>query len=138
LTHFTQYVPGHAHLALLFFSASVVMGGIFYIIPRIYKVRIYSRTLVNVQYSLYVIGFVFFFAGFLLTGLTQGAAWLHQGLPVWSVLPGLRPYMALRAMGGALVVISFSLFAYNILATIIKRQPVSEPNLEQLQPIPAE
>jgi cbb3-type cytochrome oxidase subunit 1 len=46
--------------------------------------------------------------------------------------------MALRAMGGALVVISFILFAYNIIATIIKRQPVSEPNLEQLQPIPAE
>ena len=137
LTHFTQYVPGHAHLALLFFSASVVMGGIFYIIPRIYKVQIYSRTLVNVQYSLYVIGFVFFFLGFLLTGLTQGAAWLHQGLPVWSVLPGLRPYMALRAIGGALVVISFILFAYNIIATIVKRKPISEPNLE-LQPQPAE
>ena len=130
LTHFTQYVPGHAHLALLFFSASVVMGGIFYIIPRIYKVQIYSRTLVNVQYSLYVIGFIFFFAGFLLTGLTQGAAWLHQGLPVWSVLPGLRPYMALRAVGGVLLVVSFILFAYNIIATIVKRKPISEPQLE--------
>ena len=130
LTHFTQYVPGHAHLALLFFSASVVMGGIFYIIPRIYKVQIYSRTLVNVQYSLYVIGFIFFFAGFLLTGLTQGAAWLHQGLPVWSVLPGLRPYMALRAIGGVLLVVSFILFAYNIIATIVKRKPISEPQLE--------
>ena len=137
LTHFTQYVPGHAHLALLFFSGSVVMGGIFYIIPRIYKVRIYSRTLANVQYSLFVIGFLFFFAGFMFTGLTQGTAWLHQGLPVWSVLPGLRPYMALRAVGGALVVISFILFTYNILATIIKRKPVSAPSPE-LQPIAAE
>ena len=137
LTHFTQYVPGHAHLALLFFSGSVVMGGIFYIIPRIYKVRIYSRTLVNVQYSMYVIGFLFFFTGFLLTGLTQGTAWLHQGLPVWSVLPGLRPYMALRAVGGVLVVISFILFTYNILATIIKRKPESVPDLE-LQAIAAE
>ena len=137
LTHFTQYVPGHAHLALLFFSGSVVMGGIFYIIPRIYKVRIYSRTLVNVQYSMYVIGFLFFFTGFLLTGLTQGTAWLHQGLPVWSVLPGLRPYMALRAVGGVLVVISFILFTYNILATIIKRKPESAPDLE-LQAIAAE
>lgn len=137
LTHFTQYVPGHAHLALLFFSGSVVMGGIFYIIPRIYKVRIYSRTLANVQYSLFVIGFLFFFAGFMFTGLTQGTAWLHQGLPVWSVLPGLRPYMALRAVGGALVVISFILFTYNILATIIKKKPVSAPSPE-LQPIAAE
>jgi cbb3-type cytochrome c oxidase subunit I len=127
LTHFTQYVPGHAHLALLFFSASVVMGGIYYAIPRILNCRIYSRKLANVQYSLYVIGFTFFFGGFLLTGLVQGTSWLHQGLPVWSVLPGLRPYMALRATGGALVVVSFVLFTINVFATVWQRRGVSRP-----------
>ena len=127
LTHFTQYVPGHAHLALLFFSASVVMGGIYYAIPHILNCRIYSRKLANVQYSLYVIGFIFFFGGFLLTGLVQGTSWLHQGLPVWSVLPGLRPYMALRATGGALIVVSFVLFTTNVFATVWQRRPISRP-----------
>jgi cbb3-type cytochrome c oxidase subunit I len=129
LTHFTQYVPGHAHLALLFFSASVVMGGIYYAIPRILNCRIYSRKLANIQYSLYVIGFIFFFGGFLLTGLVQGTSWLHQGLPVWSVLPGLRPYMALRATGGALVVVSFVLFTINVFATVWQRRRVSRPTI---------
>jgi cbb3-type cytochrome c oxidase subunit I len=137
LTHFTQYVPGHAHLALLFFAASVIMGGIFYTIPRIYKVQIYSRVMVNVQYSLYVIGFLFFFLGFILTGLTQGTAWLHQGLPVWSVLPGLRPYMALRAIGGTLLVISFILFTYNVFATLVKHKPQVLP-AQGVQPAAAD
>lgn len=140
ITHFTQYVPGHAHLSLLFFAASVLIGAMYYIVPRIYDARIYSRLLANVQYSLYVIGFTFFFGGFLLTGLVQGTNWLHQGLPVWAVLPGLRPYMALRAVGGALVVISFALFTYNILATVLRREPVSRPDLSQpasAQPLPA-
>lgn len=127
LTHFSQYVPGHAHFSLLFFAGSVVMGASFYILPRIFNVRLYSRTLANVQYSLYVIGFSAFFAGFLFTGLVQGSAWVHQGLPVWSVLPGLRPYMALRASGGALLVISFILYTYNIWATVRRRVPVSRP-----------
>jgi cbb3-type cytochrome c oxidase subunit I len=127
LTHFTQYVPGHAHLSLMFFAASVVMGGAYYALPRIYNCRLYSRTLANVQYSLYVIGFTFFFAGFLLTGLVQGTAWVHQGLPVWSVLPGLRPYMALRAAGGILVVTSFVLFTYNVFATVMRRQAEVRP-----------
>jgi cbb3-type cytochrome c oxidase subunit I len=127
LTHFTQYVPGHAHLSLMFFAASVVMGGAYYALPRIYNCKIYSPTLANVQYSLYVIGFTFFFAGFLLTGLVQGTAWVHQGLPVWSVLPGLRPYMALRAAGGILVVTSFVLFTYNIFATVMRRQAEVRP-----------
>ena len=103
------------------------MGGVYYIIPRIHNCQIYSRKLANVQYSLYVIGFSLFFGGFLLTGLVQGTAWVHQGLPVWSVLPGLRPFMALRAIGGALVVISFVLFAWNIFATVISRRAVTRP-----------
>ena len=131
VTHFTQYVPGHAHLSLLFFAASVLMGAIYYIVPRIYDARLYSRNLANVQYSLYVIGFTFFFGGFMLTGLVQGTNWLHQGLPVWSVLPGLRPYMALRAVGGALVVISFTLFAINVLVTVWQRRPESKPDFPE-------
>jgi len=127
LTHFTQYVPGHAHLSLMFFAASTIIGGIYYVIPKMYESHIFSRRLANVQYSLYVIGFTFFFGGFLLTGLVQGTAWIHQGLPVWSVLPGLRPYMALRAMGGALIVVSFMLFTYNIFATVLKRRKITQP-----------
>jgi cbb3-type cytochrome c oxidase subunit I len=124
LTHFTQYVPGHAHLSLMFFAASTIMGAAYYVIPRICKCELFSRGLANVQYSLYVIGFIFFFGGFLLTGLVQGTSWVHQGLPVWSVLPGLRPYMALRAAGGILVVTSFILFTYNTFATAIVRRAV--------------
>jgi cbb3-type cytochrome c oxidase subunit I len=127
LTHFTQYVPGHAHLSLVFFAASTLMGGLYYAIPRIFHCRVFSRRLANIGYAFYTIGFAFFFAGFLLTGLVQGAAWVHQGLPVWSVLPGLRPYMALRASGGALVVLGFVLFSCNILATAIVRRPAGEP-----------
>jgi cbb3-type cytochrome c oxidase subunit I len=73
ITHFTQYVPGHAHLSLMFFAASVLMGAVYYIIPRIFDARLYSRGLANVQYSLYVIGFTFFFGGFMLTGLVHCA-----------------------------------------------------------------
>jgi cbb3-type cytochrome oxidase subunit 1 len=84
-----------------------------------------------------VIGFLFFFLGFILTGLTQGTAWLHQGLPVWSVLPGLRPYMALRAIGGTLLVISFILFTYNVFATLVKRKPQVLP-AQSVQPAAAD
>jgi cbb3-type cytochrome c oxidase subunit I len=128
LTHFTQYVPGHAHLSLLFFSASTVIGGAYFVIPRIYKREVYSQTLGNVQFSLYTIGFVFFFAGFLLTGLTQGSSWVYEGLPVWPVLPGLRPYMALRATGGVLLVLSFILFTYNMLATVRSGRELVQPS----------
>jgi len=133
LTHFTQYVPGHAHLSLMFFSASTLIGGMYFAIPRIYKSQIYSRALANVQFSLYVIGFTFFFGGFLIAGLVQGSNWVNQGLPIWPVLAGLRPYFALRATGGALIATSFVLFSWNIIATITRRKPATEP----VAPLPA-
>ena len=139
ITHFTQYVPGHAHLSLLFFAASTIMGAMYYIIPRLYNHRIYSRTLANVQFALYVIGFTFFFGGFLEVGLVQGSAWLHGGLPVWTVLPTLRPFMALRAAGGVLLWTSFLMFTYNIWATMVADRKVVEPVIPveaPLHPVP--
>jgi cbb3-type cytochrome c oxidase subunit I len=137
LTHFTQYVPGHAHLSLMLFAASTIMGAAYYAIPRICKCELFSRRLANVQFSLYVIGFIFFFGGFLLTGLVQGTSWLHQGLPVWSVLPGLRPYMALRAAGGILVVTNFLLFTYNAFATVIVRRAIVQAPVSVKSPAAA-
>jgi cbb3-type cytochrome c oxidase subunit I len=127
LTHFSQYVPAHGHLSLLFFGASVVIGAAYYMIPKIYDCRIYSRFLANMQFAFYAVGFFLFFLGFTLTGLVQGTMWVHEGLPVWSVIPALKPYMALRAVGGVLLVVSFVTFSVNILATVVRRIPESRP-----------
>ena len=41
------------------------------------------------------------------------------------MLPGLRPFMALRIMGGVLLVTSFCMFAFNVIATLVVRAPVT-------------
>lgn len=128
LSHFTQYVPAHSHLGLLFFGASVCIGGAYYVIPRVFNCRLYSRRLARSQYAFYVIGFIAFFLGFVLAGLVQGSDWTRLGLPVWVVLPGLVPYFALRIMGGALLAISFIMFLYNLIATVVVRRPAEEPD----------
>jgi cbb3-type cytochrome c oxidase subunit I len=130
LTHFTQYVPGHAMLALLFFGASVCIAGAYYILPRAFDCALYSRRLARAEYALYVIGFTAFFLTFVVDGAIQGTSWIHSGLPVWSVLPALRPWAAVRIMGGALVVTSFVMFAWNVLATIIVRRPFVLPDVQ--------
>ncbi len=129
ITHFTQYVPGHAHLSLMFFAASTVIAGAYYVVPRILKCDLYSRRLARAQYAFYTIGFAAFFLAFVFTGLIQGTSWIHSGLPVWTVLPGLRPFMALRIMGGTLIVTSFTMFAINIVMTMVKREPSRVPVL---------
>jgi cbb3-type cytochrome oxidase subunit 1 len=77
-----------------------------------------------------VIGFTAFFLSFVVNGAIQGVAWVHGGMPVWTVLPTLRPWGAVRIMGGALVVASFVMFAYNIIATAILRPSFELPEVK--------
>jgi cbb3-type cytochrome c oxidase subunit I len=134
LTHFTQYVPGHAMLGLIFFSASVCIAGAYYVLPRALGCSLYSRRLARAQYPIYVIGFVAFFLSFLVNGAIQGTAWVNGGLPVWTTLPMLVPWAEIRIMGGALVVTSFVMFAYNVIATVVVRRPFEEADVRLLPP----
>jgi cbb3-type cytochrome oxidase subunit 1 len=76
-----------------------------------------------------VIGFAAFFLSFLVNGAIQGTEWVNGGLPIWTVLPALRAWGTVRIMGGALVVTSFVMFAYNIIATVVVRPPFELPDL---------
>ena len=48
------------------------------------------------------------------------------------MLPGLVPYMALRATGGVLLVTSFVLFAINVLGTYINKREIVLPTGGQI------
>jgi len=53
------------------------------------------------------------------------------------VLPGLQTWMALRLMGGVLLVTSFIMFTYNVIATIVVRRPFELPDFTTMtEPVP--
>jgi cytochrome c oxidase cbb3-type subunit I len=112
------------------FGASTCIAGVYYIVPRAFGCMLYSRRLARAQFALYIIGFLVFFTGFLVGGAIQGSDWVHAGLPVWTVLPALRPWGALRIMGGVLLVTSFMMFVWNVFATMIVRRPFELPEIK--------
>ncbi len=140
LAHFTHYVPGHAHFGVLLFTVVVVMGTMYYIVPRICGCRLFSRTMAWVQFALLIIGFALFFAGFIITGLEQGAAWFNVGVNVYPNLNAMRPYLGLRAVGASLLFANFVLFYANILLTWVRRVPGERPRepVPTVPPAPAE
>jgi cbb3-type cytochrome c oxidase subunit I len=117
LTHFTNFVVAHAHLALLGAFTFLGMGLIDYILPQVLKKPIYDRRLSEWQYWLITVGFLGFFWALTIAGFVQGQAWL-RGIPEVNVIPFLRPYYAARAVSGALIVASGLVQAYNIYMTV--------------------
>ena len=117
LIHFTNWIVGHAHLALLGTMTLWAMGGIYYIIPVTLKRRIYSPALAETQYWLVVFGFLLIMLSLQIVGLIQGASWLN-GESVYKTVPTLKPFFIMRAVGGSMVVLGAYVQAYNIFRTV--------------------
>jgi cbb3-type cytochrome c oxidase subunit I len=116
LIHYTQWIVGHAHVALFGTYSIWLMGAIYYIVPMMLKRRLYSQGLAEIHFWMATGGFVLMMLSLQIAGLIQGAAWL-QGTPVENLLPQLRPYFIVRSIGGAMMVTSGFIMAYNLFKT---------------------
>ncbi len=113
ITHFNNWVVGHAHIGVLGFAGVTALGGLYFILPKITGKPLYSKFLADVQYWLVLIGITGFAVVLTTVGLIQGNAW-YNGETVYRTLPEIQPYYILRASLGTLIMIGAYLGLYNI------------------------
>jgi cytochrome c oxidase cbb3-type subunit 1/cytochrome c oxidase cbb3-type subunit I/II len=117
VTHFNNWVVGHAHIGVLGFAGMIALGGLYYVLPKISNRPLYSRFIADFQYWLVLIGTIGFTIVLTIVGLIQGNAWLN-GETVYRVLPQMHMYYVVRAGLGLMVFSSSVLGLYNILRTL--------------------
>ncbi|MBS1784851.1 MAG: cbb3-type cytochrome c oxidase subunit I [Acidobacteria bacterium] len=127
--HFTHWVVGHAHFALLGTFGFVAWGAIYYCIPRVTGRQWYSRRLATAHYWLSLVGTCIMIIALTVAGLTQAAAW-EQGAHVYRGVLMVRPFMAFRAFSGLLIVLGQVLWVYNIIKTVWGSETLAEEPLE--------
>ncbi len=133
LLHFSQWPVSHSHLALLGGFGFLSVGMTFFMVPRIVGFKLYSQKLMRWTWWLAFIGFLSFFASMVVSGLQQNANWWVH-INVVETLPALTADFVWRAISGGIIVIAASLFAYNILATFVRRGEVhEEENIEAVE-----
>jgi cytochrome c oxidase cbb3-type subunit I len=114
----TDWIPGHAHMAVLGCFSFFAVAGIYYTVPRIFGRKLYSDALANWSYWLMMIGGVGFFVTLWLGGLWQGWQWNNPAIPFIDTVVALKPVWIVRFFSGALIFGGITLFLYNILATV--------------------
>lgn len=117
ITHFNNWVVGHAHIGVLGFAGVTALGGMYFILPRITGRPLYSRFLADVQYWLVLIGITGFAVVLTTAGLIQGNAW-YNGETLYRTLPEIQPYYILRASLGTLIVVGAYLGLYNVIRSL--------------------
>ncbi len=97
--HFTDWVVGHSHLAMLGFASFVAAGGLVHAWQRIAWAR-YNARAINYAYWLLVAGLLLMVVDLTIAGLVQGRLWAG-GAPWIESVEASRLYWVIRAHGAS-------------------------------------
>ena len=134
--HFTNWSVAHAHLALLGFVAFSLWGMLYYMMPRILGVPLFSDRLAWTHWWMTTVGFLSFFLVLTAAGLVQ-AGGFKQGIPIVQILPGIRSLWIGRAAAGTVIIFAQYLFAYNIIRTTLAARSLPADKTETAEAAPA-
>ena len=99
--HFTDFVVGHSHLAMLGFASFAAAGGLVHVWQRIGWAR-YNAKLVNHAFWLLAAGVVLMVVDLTIAGIVQGRMW-QSGRPWIESVEASRPYWVIRTHAAVLV-----------------------------------
>jgi cbb3-type cytochrome c oxidase subunit I len=103
--HFTDWVIGHSHLAMLGFATFAGIGGIVHAWQRLPAARYNVRAL-EWGYWLLTLGVVLMFVDLTLAGLVQARLW-ESSAPWLDSVRAARPYWIVRVLAGVPIVAGF-------------------------------
>lgn len=124
IAHFTDWIVAHVHVGALGWNGLLTFAILYYIVPRIYDTKIYSKKMVNTHFWISTLGILFYVIPMYFSGFTQGQMWKQftsDGLLQYSnfldTTIELLPMHMLRAFGGLLYLSGTILMVWNLWKT---------------------
>ncbi len=138
LSHYTEWTIGHVHSGALGWNGMITFAAIYYLTPRLWgRERLYSLRMVNWHFWLATLGLVLYAAALWVAGITQGLMareYGEDGYLVYAfaeIVAAMKPYYAIRVVGGLLYLSGALIMVFNVWMTIIGRLreevPMSSP-----------
>jgi len=124
IAHFTDWIVAHVHVGALGWNGMLTFGIIYWLIPRMFNTPLYSKKLAANHFWLGTLGIVFYAVPMYWAGFTQSSMWkqfTESGQLKYSFLETvtyLKPFYAMRSLGGALFLVGALLMVYNIYKTV--------------------
>ena len=142
LSHYTDWTIGHVHSGALGWVGFIVFGNLYYLVPVLWRrERLYSTRLVAWHFWIATLGIVLYITAMWVSGIMQGLMWRaydELGFLQYSFVEtvvAMRPFYAIRALGGLLYVAGSLIMAYNLWRTI--RGDVASEKLSAAMPFAA-
>lgn len=124
IAHYTNYIIAHVHLGALAWNGGLAYGMLYYIIPRIYRTKLFSLKLANIHFWAATLGILLYAIPMYIGGIMQSLMW-KEFLPDGTLryanfletVTQLIPMYIIRAVGGTLYIIGACVAVYNLYKT---------------------
>ncbi len=121
--HFTDWIVAHVHVGALGWNGFLTFGILYWLIPRMWRTTIYSKSLANFHFWIGTLGILVYAVPMYWGGFTQALMWKDfnpDGQLTYTFLETstqLKGMYALRSIGGTLYLIGVFMMAYNLFKT---------------------
>ncbi|MFW2134774.1 cytochrome-c oxidase, cbb3-type subunit I [Chryseobacterium sp. TY4] len=139
--HFTDWVIGHVHLGALGWNGFMAFGVIYYLVPVMWRTKLWSTKMANWHFWLGTFGIIFYAVPLYISGFTQGLMWKQfnpDGTLVYKnwldTVTAILPYYKMRFVGGLFYIAGTILMIINLVKTakqgsFLKDVPAEAPAL---------
>ncbi|HSI69897.1 MAG TPA: cytochrome-c oxidase, cbb3-type subunit I [Gillisia sp.] len=133
IAHFSDWVIAHVHVGALAWNGFLTFGMIYWLIPRMFKTKLYSVKLANMHFWSGTLGIIIYAMPMYVAGFVQASMW-KQFNPDGTLTYGnfletvteIIPMYWMRAIGGSLFILGMFILVYNIYKTIRQGSEVTD------------
>jgi cytochrome c oxidase cbb3-type subunit I/II len=133
IAHFSDWIIAHVHLGALAWNGFLTFGMIYWLVPRMFKTRLYSVKLANAHFWSGTLGILIYTLPMYVAGFVQASMW-KQFNPDGTLVYGnfletvteIMPMYWMRAIGGSMYIAGMFILLYNIYKTIKSGSPVTD------------
>jgi len=133
IAHFTDWIIAHVHVGALAWNGFLTFGMLYWMVPRLFKTKLYSTALANVHFWIGTLGILLYTLPMYVAGFVQASMW-KQFNPDGTLTYGnfletvheIIPMYWMRAIGGTLYITGAFILLYNIVKTIKQGSEVED------------
>ncbi len=138
LSHYTDWTIAHVHSGALGWNGFMSFGMLYWLAPRLFQTKLWSKKLAEVHFWLGTLGLLFYVVAIYAAGVTQGLMWRafdetgRLAYPDFvETVTRILPMYWVRVLGGSLYVLGVLLGGVNVFMTWKNRpEKYEEPVIE--------
>jgi len=138
LSHYTDWTIAHVHSGTLGWVGMITIGSMYYLIPKLFGTKIYSKKLIETHFWIATVGIVLYITSMWISGVMEGLMWRatnSDGTLTYSFVEAVQathPFYVVRLGGGILYLSGMFIMAYNVFKTIATGKAVDDAPIPEL------